>query len=177
MHPGRLRRSRARSPRDRARPNLAWERSAAALSAPRRPGGPTHRTRWRGCWWCPDRWRGCAWRPWRPRLVRPVDGEVHRLEQRGLERRIAEQAECVARHGAVVARALQRIGQRIVSLDQTLRALQVVRSLVELLQRAPPELAVDPAAAQEGQDHRQRDLAFAEIVAHRLAELGLTAGI
>ena len=54
----------------------------------------------------------------RPRLVRPVDGEVYRFEQRRLQRRIAEQAHRVACHGAVVAGALERVGQRIVALDQ-----------------------------------------------------------
>src|SRR6185369_12520182 len=112
----------------------------------------------------------------RPRLVRPVDGEVHSLEQRRLERRIAEQPERIARHGAVVARPFQRVGQRIVPLDQALRLGKVAVALIQALDGALPELAVDRAAAQEGEDHRQGDFALAEIVTDRLAELGLASG-
>ena len=76
-----------------------------------------------------------------------------------------------------MAGALQRIGQRVVALHQALRLREIAVALVELLDGALPEFAVDRAAAQEGEDHRQRDLALAEIVADGLAELGLAAGI
>ena len=62
--------------------------------------------------------------------MRPVYGEVHRLEHRRLERRIAEQAERVARHGAVVARTLQRVGHRVVSLDQALRLREITDATI-----------------------------------------------
>ncbi len=63
------------------------------------------------------------------------------------------------------------------TLDQHLRAREIALVLVEILDGALPELAVHGAAAQEGQDHRQGDLALAEIVADGLAELGLAPGI
>ena len=82
------------------------------------PAGRWRRTRWRGCWWCPGRWRGCAWRPscvlsrfCGARSVRAVDGEVDGLEQGGLERLVGKEPQRIARHGAVVAGALQRIGE------------------------------------------------------------------
>ena len=90
---------------------------------------------------------------------------------------VAEQAQRIARHGAVVAGAFERVGDGVVALDQHLRLLEIAVALVELLDGALPEFAVDGAAAQEGQDHRQGDLALAEIVADGLAELGLAAGI
>jgi octaprenyl-diphosphate synthase len=65
--------------------------------------------------------------------------------------------------------ALERGGQRIVALDQGLRLQQVAVALVELLDGALPEFAVDRAAAQEGEDHRQGDLALSEVVADGLA--------
>jgi hypothetical protein len=40
-----------------------------------------------------------------------------------------------------------------------------------------PELALGRVAAPEGEHHRQRDLALAEIVADGLAEIGLPGGI
>ena len=61
--------------------------------------------------------------------------------------------------------------------DQAVRLFEIVGTLVELLDGALPELAIDGAAAQEGQDHRQGDLALAEVVADRLAELGFAAGV
>ena len=79
--------------------------------------------------------------------MRPVDGEVYRLEQRGLERRVAEQAERIARHRAVVPGAFEGIGDRIVALDQALRLRQILGPLLEILQGALPERAVDGATS------------------------------
>src|SRR5947207_4951955 len=113
----------------------------------------------------------------RPRLVRPVDGEVHRLQESGLQRGVAEQAERITRHRAIMAGAFEGVGNGVMAVDQHLRPFEIAVVLVEILDGALPEFAVYGTAAQEGEDHRQGDLALAKIVAYGLAELGLAAGI
>lgn len=94
-----------------------------------------------------------------------VDGEVDRFEKGGLERRAGKQAKRIARHGAVMTGPLQGVGQRAMTLDQALRLFEIALALIELLQCALPEFAIHGATAQEREDHRQGDLALAEVVA------------
>src|SRR3546814_9788944 len=51
--------------------------------------------------------------------------------------------------------------------------LEIAVALVLVLQAAAPERPLGGVAALQGEHHRQGDLAVAEIVAHRLAELRL----
>src|SRR6201999_3136208 len=57
------------------------------------------------------------------------------------------------------------------------RVIEITIADLAALQRPPPEFALDVVAAAERQNHRQRDLALAEIVADLLAELGRLAAI
>ena len=68
--------------------------------------------------------------------MRPVDREVDRLEQRGLERCVGKESQRIARHGAVVTGTFQRVGERAMAVDQGLRLRQVAVALVELLDGA-----------------------------------------
>ena len=126
-----------------------WGRSAAAPSAPTPRGRPDASNTIARVLVVPWSMARMYFAAMRPRLVRPVDGEVYRLQQRRLQRRIAEQAHRVACHGAVVAGAFERVGQRVVALDQGLRLQEIAVALVELLDGALPELAIDGAAAQK----------------------------
>src|SRR5262245_46352913 len=74
---------------------------------------------------------------------------------------------------AIVAGALDRVADRIVALHQALGGLQVVGTLLAILERALPErpFALVPAAV--GEHHRQGDLALAKNDADRLADLRL----
>ena len=54
---------------------------------------------------------------------------------------------------------------------------EIVVALIAVFERALPEAAVVGVAAAVGENDRQRDLAFAEIVADRFSEQGLLAGI
>ena len=77
--------------------------------------------------------------------MRSIDREVDGFEERGLERAVAEQAEGVARHRTVVARALERIGDGVMTLHQRLGLFQVALLLLERLDGTLPEIAVDRA--------------------------------
>ena len=88
-----------------------------------------------------------------------------------------EQLQRVARHRAIMARALDRIFERAVLLHRRERGFEIALRHFALLQRAPPEFALAFRAAAERQHDRQGDLAFAEIVADILAELGRGAAV
>src|SRR5271154_4682926 len=71
----------------------------------------------------------------------------------------------VARHRAVVARALDRIFERAVLAHRRQRNFEVAVDDFAPLQRASPEFAIFGRTTPERKNHWQRDLAFAEIVA------------
>src|SRR5262245_42988523 len=70
-----------------------------------------------------------------------------------------------------------RIFERGVPMHQVDGAIEIVPALFEGFQRAPPEATLLVSSAQVGEDYRQGDLAFPEIVPDRLTELGLVGGI
>ena len=90
---------------------------------------------------------------------------------------VGEDRQRVAGHGTIGAGALERRLDRLVLLHQGDRLFQVLVSGLALDQRLAPERPLGFRAAPVGQDDRQRDLAFAEIVADRLAEPLAVAGI
>ena len=55
----------------------------------------------------------------------PADAEIDHVDQRAFFRTVGEDAEGVARHRAVMRRALYRIDQRVMLADQALRVRQV----------------------------------------------------
>ena len=61
--------------------------------------------------------------------------------------------------------------------DQLLGMVEVALVLLEILERPAPEDALGLAAAREGQEHGQGDLALAEIVADALAQAGLARAV
>src|SRR5690606_13486443 len=110
------------------------------------------------------------------RSVTPVDGKIDGLDHGILHRPISKQAECVARHGAVVPGALNRRTQGAVLFHQGDRLLEVALVLLAALQSALPERPLLRVAPPEGQDHRQGDLPFLEVVADILAEARAAPG-
>src|SRR6202453_4754972 len=107
----------------------------------------------------------------------PLHREFDRIQQRSLPGRGGEQFERIARHRAIVARALDRILYRAMLLHRRQRRLQIALGDFAALQRALPEFAFDGAAPAEGEHDGQRDLALAKIVADVLAELGRGAAV
>src|SRR5437867_852253 len=99
--------------------------------------------------------------------------EQRRLDQRAPHRPVAKEGQRVGRLGGVMAGAGQRLGQGAAPLDKPDRMFEVARILLARLQRAAPERALLRIAAGKGDQDRERDLAVAEIVADRLAELAL----
>ena len=69
-----------------------------------------------------------------------------------------------------MARPLQRVGQRILTLHQRKRFGQIVLADLAVLERSLPEFPLRLSAPAIAQHHRQRDLALAKIVAHALSE-------
>jgi hypothetical protein len=74
-----------------------------------------------------------------------------------------------------VAGTQDRIVERVMATHEHDGAAEVIRLLPQLLQCAAPERALLLITAQIGKDDRQRDLALAEIVSDRLAELAWSA--
>src|SRR3954469_26081452 len=106
-----------------------------------------------------------------------VDAEVDGVEEGLLHGAVREQGEGVARHGAVVAGALDRVLERAVPANDRERLLEVALADRALAEGAAPEGALRLAAAAERQHDRQRDLALAKVVADVLAELGAHAAV
>src|SRR5690606_26911375 len=105
------------------------------------------------------------------------DAEVDRVEKRLLVLARREDRQRVAGDGAVVPGALDRVLQGGVPLHQRDGPVEILLVLLARLQGAGPEVAFLRRPAPVAQNHRQRDLALAEIVADRLAEDRLLAGI
>ena len=72
-------------------------------------------------------------------LMRPAGAELHRFFKRPLHRRVREQRQRIARHHAVVLRALDGVLDGVVVLHQLDRGLQVAFGDLVLFQRALPE--------------------------------------
>ena len=116
-------------------------------------------------------------RPYRGSLLDAVDREVDGLQHRLLDLGIGENAEGVAGDGAVMAGAFDRIAERAMAVEERHGVVEVAVLLVEFLQRPAPERPLLVAAAAEGEDDGQGDLALAEVVAHALAHLVLGRGV
>src|SRR3546814_2329062 len=98
------------------------------------------------------------------RSIGARDREGDRFGQRGLGLAGAKTADRVDRALAVMTRARQRIGDRVVPVEQRGGIGEVlVRNLVPR-DRQLPELTLLGAAARIGEDDGQSDLAIAEIV-------------
>src|SRR5262249_33885426 len=111
------------------------------------------------------------------RLARARDTELDGLFERLFHRRTREQSERVLGDRAIVTGTLDRVLQRAVLGHERNGFVEVGVGSVAGLGRAAParRLALGPTTV--GQDHGQRDLAFAEIVADVLAELGGLAAV
>ena len=103
--------------------------------------------------------------------MRPRDAEIDRLGERGFHRRLWKQCQRVAGDGAVMVGAANRVFERAVLGHKPDGVLEIGVIGFAALQGAPPEFALGVGAAAEGEHHRKRDLALAEIVADVLAEL------
>jgi len=90
---------------------------------------------------------------------------------------IGKQAERVTGDRRVVPGPGHRVGQRAVALDQFLSPRQVTVVLIQILQTAAPKGAFLLGAPAKGQDHRQGNLALAEVIADGLAQFRLFGGI
>src|SRR4029450_316667 len=109
--------------------------------------------------------------------MRPFDREIDGFEEGPLLRAVGKDAERVARDGAVVAGAGDRVAQGAVPIEEADGPLEVVIALLEILEGATPEGPLGLVAAPEGEDDGERDLAVAEIVADGLAEFRLLGGV
>src|SRR5579863_1890301 len=107
------------------------------------------------------------------RLMAALETETVRLVERPPFRRIMEDAERAARGFGIEPRPFQRRGERAVVLHQPDGAFEIAVALLAGFEGAAPEFALVFVRRLERQHHRQRDLAVAEIVADRLAELRL----
>ena len=76
--------------------------------------------------------------------MRTADGEFDRIAERVLPRRGSEQFERIARHRAVVASALEGVGNGIVALEQHLRLFEIALALKAALLEAV-DFAIDRA--------------------------------
>src|SRR6202040_1750741 len=108
-----------------------------------------------------------------PRLESTLQAEVDDLVEGLLLRAVAERRQRRAGGGAVGAGALQGLRERAMGAQELDRLLEITLLLLKILERAAPEALLLGPAAIECQYDRERDLAFAEIVAHGLAELRL----
>src|SRR5262245_57266322 len=81
-------------------------------------------------------------------LMRAADHELDGFGKRVLHRRVGEQRQRVLGHGAVVARALDRVLERAMLAHQRDRGGEIALGGVALLERTAPEvaLALRPAA-------------------------------
>ena len=111
------------------------------------------------------------------RSVCPGDAEIDQIEHRLTGGRGGEGGEAGPGGRAVTSGALERGSDRAVALEQTLSRAEVGRGLLEVGQGALPEGPLALVAASVGQEDRQGDLALAEIVADRLAELCLPGAV
>ena len=107
------------------------------------------------------------------RLIRPVDAELDQVGERIFLRIVREDAERIARDSAVMVRAIDGIGQRIVFLKIRECRFEIAVFLFEVLQRAAPKHAFFGAAPAKRKNNGERNFPFVEIVADGLAELRL----
>src|SRR5262249_29073986 len=106
-------------------------------------------------------------------LVSALDAEIDHVEQRALLHAVGGDAQRIAGDGAVVPGARPGVAQGRVPLPQRGGVGEIGLALLQTFERVAPEAALLLAAAPVGEHDGQRDLALAEIVADRLAELGL----
>ena len=106
-----------------------------------------------------------------------LDAEVDQVEERVTSGRVGEGGQGGACLVAELCRPRQRALDGMVPGDEPLRMLQILGALLLLLERAAPEAPLLGAAAREGDDDGQRDLAFPEIVADGLAQQRLPGRI
>src|SRR5215204_5122833 len=109
--------------------------------------------------------------------MRPLDAEIDRVEERLLHRASREERERVARHGAVVAGAVDCVVERPMAAHDRDGPFEISLLALAPDQRARPEFALLRVAAAEGQHDRQGDLALPEIVADVLSELLARAAV
>src|SRR5271166_2858787 len=94
--------------------------------------------------------------------MRPADRELDCAAQRVLPDRCRKDLQRVEGHGAIVARALDRVFESAAFLHREKRRLEIALDDVSLFQGATPETAFVGRAAPERKHHRQRDLALAK---------------
>src|SRR5262249_40913142 len=102
--------------------------------------------------------------------IRSRDAEFNSFLERELHGRVREQSKRVLRDRAVVAGALDRVVERAVLDHQRDGLVEIGVGGVTLFERAAPECPLGLEPATIGEHDRQRDLPFAEVVAHVLAE-------
>ena len=102
--------------------------------------------------------------------MRPFDAKIDHIDQRPLRLALREDAQRIARHGAVMAGQADGVVKRPVFFQQARGMFEIALPLVELGQRAVPKGAFGVVAAPEGQNNRQGDFAFTKIVADGFAE-------
>src|SRR5579862_5324036 len=95
------------------------------------------------------------------------------LGQRPAQRAVGKPVEGVDRRAGIGSGAGERLGQRAAAFEDAHRPVEVAGLLLAVLESAAPERALLGVAAGKGDDDRQGDLAVAEIIANRLAKLGL----
>src|SRR5581483_9292473 len=110
-------------------------------------------------------------------LIGPADAEVDCIEKGGFVWRFWERGQGIPGNRAEVSRPLDRVVDRAVLPHQRQSALEIAVADVAFDQDPPPEGAVVVRAAAVGENHRQRDLALAEIVAGAFAEFRRTAAV
>src|SRR6185312_5121714 len=111
------------------------------------------------------------------RSVGALDGEVDGLGEGAALDGIRENSQRFLGQGTVGTGPFDRAAHGMMGRHERLRAGEVGLALLEILDGAMPELALLGAARLIGENDGKRHLAFPEIVADALAELGLAGGI
>src|SRR3546814_92834 len=112
-----------------------------------------------------------------PASVGALDAELDEFLEGGAVRVGWKTAQGLAGGPGIIAGAVEGGFQRAVPDHQALRLDDVVVALVEVLDGALPERPLDLVARLVGEDHRQGDLALAEVVSDGLAQRRLLGGV
>src|SRR5689334_14365737 len=109
--------------------------------------------------------------------VAALDAEVDDLVERALLCALGEMGELDAGRLGVFGRAREAVAQRPMALEEAQRGFKIALALLSFLERPAPERTFFVVAAMEGEHDRKRDLTVPEIIADRLAELGLAGRV
>ena len=109
--------------------------------------------------------------------MRAADTEVHHISKRVARPALGKNHQRFARHSTVHPGVIQRRLDDLVTTDQRLGMCQVLIAGIAFDQRSAPEVPLGVRSEAVGEDDRQRDLAFPEIVADGFAQARAVATV